>query len=217
MKTFVATIGYTEWPIASAIIKHGLSEGDRIFLLTPEKKDERSKSAVDEVKSFISKFAPKVEVSEIPVSIHNPVDSISALAKLIAKEAAQRRDLIVNLSGGMKVLVIETVLALTLIQVENLIVELKTEDKIDLQIPRVWGVLQEVSPEEKQTLKIMSKQTSFSLSNLAKALKISTATSHRLSERLERIGAITSKKIGKERVMELTDMGKILATIEEEM
>jgi DNA-binding MarR family transcriptional regulator len=117
----------------------------------------------------------------------------------------------------MKVLVIETVLALTLIQVENLIVELKTEDKIDLQIPRVWGVLQELSPEEKQALKIMSKQTSFSLSNLAKALKISTATAHRLSKRLERIGAITSKKIGKERIMELTHMGKILATIEEEI
>ncbi len=217
MKTFIATIGYTEWPIASAIIKHGLTEGDRIFLLMPEKGDDRSKSAVSEVRNFISKFATNVEVSEVPVPIHNPVDGISTLAKLIAKEASQRRDLIVNLSGGMKALVIEAVLALTLIRAENLLVELKTEDKVDLQIPKVWGMLQETSSEEKRVLKTMSKQTSLSLSGLAKALKVSVPTAHRLSKNLEKTGAIASKKIGKERIMELTPMGRILlATVIEE-
>jgi len=208
---------YAEWPIASAIIKHGLSEGDRILLLAPEGKDERSKKAVEDVKRFISEFASKVEVSEVSVPIHNPVEGISALAKLMAKEVAQRRSLTVNLSGGMKALVIEAVLALTLIRAENLLVELKTEDKVDLQIPKVWGILREISPGEKRALSAMSKQTSLSLSDLAKALKVSVPTAHRLSKGLEKTGAITSKKIGKERIMELTPMGRIvLSTLIEE-
>ncbi|MEM3786055.1 MAG: hypothetical protein QXE05_06705, partial [Nitrososphaeria archaeon] len=76
MKTFIATIGWTEWPIASAITKHGLYEGDKIILLSPEKKDERSMAAVNEVKHFVSKFVPFVEVSEVSVPVHSPSDAI---------------------------------------------------------------------------------------------------------------------------------------------
>lgn len=216
MKTFVATLGWTEWPVASAIIKHGLSRGDKVVLLSPEKKDDRSRTAINEVKSFVSRFAPYVEVSEISIPVHSPVDAISSIARLVVRES-RGKDLIVNLSGGMRILVLETLLALMLTRVENLVLELQTEDKVDLQLPLLWRPAKDLSPEARSILKVLKERGSISLSNLARALRISLTTAYRLSKHLENIGVITSRKIGKERMMELTTMGKIiLATLIEE-
>lgn len=212
MKTFIATIGWTEWPIASAIIKHGLSKGDRIFLLSPEKRDDRSRVAVNEVKNFVSKFASSVEVSEVPVPVHTPAEGIVVLARLIEKEAKEGRDLVVNLSGGMRILVLETVLALSLLCVENLVLELQTEDKMELRLPRIWELPQKFTEYEMRVLKILSEKT-VSLSDLAKTLKISVATAHRLLKRLEARGAVSSKKVGKKRIIELMEKGKILSAL----
>jgi CRISPR-associated protein Csa3 len=212
MKTFIATIGWTEWPIASAIIKHGLSKGDKIVLLSPEKRDDRSRVAVNEVKNFVSKFASSVEVSEVPVPVHNPAEGIFVLARLIEKEAKEGRDLVVNLSGGMRILVLEMVLALSLLCVENLVLELQTEDKVELRLPRIWEVPQEFSEPEVRTLKIL-REKAVSLSNLAKMLKVSVATAHRVVKRLEARDAVSSKKVGKERSIELTEKGRILSAL----
>jgi CRISPR locus-related DNA-binding protein len=212
MKTFIATLGWTEWPVASAIIKHGLSKGDRIILFTPEKKDDRSKVAVNEVKNFVSKFAPSVEVSEVPVPVHDPARGIIVLAGLIGKEAGEGRDLVVNLSGGMRVLVLETILALSLLHVGNLVLELQTEDKVELRLPRIWEVPQELSGHEARAIKALGEKSA-SLSDLAKALRISVATAHRLLKRLEARDAVLSKKVGKERIMELTEKGRILLAL----
>jgi DNA-binding MarR family transcriptional regulator len=187
MKTFVATLGWTEWPVASAIIKHGLSEGDRIILFTPEKRDDRSKVAVNEVKNLVSKFAPSVEVSEVPVPVHDP-------------------------ARGMRALVLETILALSLLHVGNLVLELQTEDEVELRLPRIWEVPQELSGHEARAIKALGEKSA-SLSGLAKALRISVATAHRLLKRLEARDAVLSKKVGKERVMELTEKGRILLAL----
>ncbi|MEM0010519.1 MAG: hypothetical protein QXT84_02365, partial [Candidatus Bathyarchaeia archaeon] len=156
MKTFIATIGWTEWPIASAITKHGLYEGDKIILLSPEKKDERSMAAVNEVKHFVSKFVPFVEVSEVSVPVHSPSDAILLLARLFIKESSSR-DLIVNLSGGMRILVLETLIALTLIHIENLVLELQTEDKVDVQLPILWNPTDNLISEARKTLKMLDE------------------------------------------------------------
>jgi len=212
MKTFIATLGWTEWPIASAIIKHGLSKGDRILLLTPEKRDDRSKVAVNEVKSFVSKFAPSVEVSDISVPVHNPEEGLIFLARLIRKEAKEGRSLVINLSGGMRILVLETVLALTLLNVQNLILELQTEDKVELKLPKIWEVPQEFSELELRALKALAEKAT-SLSNLAEMLRISAATAHRMIKRLEARGAVSSKKVGKEKSIELSGKGRIVSEL----
>ena len=211
MKTFIATIGWTEWPIASAIIKHGLSRGDRIILLSPEKKDERSRTAVSEVKHFVSRFVPFVEVSEVSVPIYSPSDAIPLLARLFMKES--KSDLIVNLSGGMRILVLETLLALMLVNVRNLTLELQTEDKVDVQIPILWKPAEALSPEVVEALRMLAERRPVSLSDLASGLKVSIATAHRLSKSLEENGIVCSKKVGKERIIELTPKGEILLSV----
>lgn len=212
MKTFIATIGWTEWPITSAIVKHGLSKEDKIVLLSPEKRDERSRVAVNEVKHFVSKFVPFVEVSEVLVPIYSPSDAIPLLARLFAKES-KGVDLIVNLSGGMRVLVLEILLALMLVNVENLVLELQTEDKVDVQLPVLWKPAEELPLEARKALKILGEYGPISLSNLAGNLKLSVATAHRLLKHLEENSIVSSKKVGKERIIELTPKGRILLSI----
>ncbi|MEM2930752.1 MAG: hypothetical protein QW797_07845, partial [Thermoproteota archaeon] len=90
MKTFIATIGWTEWPVASAIIKHGLSKGDKIILLSPEKRDDRSRATINEVKHFVAKFVSSAEVSEVSIPIHSPSEAIPLIAKLVSEEGRGR-------------------------------------------------------------------------------------------------------------------------------
>jgi CRISPR-associated protein Csa3 len=213
MRTFIATIGWTEWPIASALLKHGLSKGDKIILFSPEKKDERSREAINEVKSFVSRFAPDVDVSDIPVPVHDPAEAITILAKQISGEAKEGRKLIVNLSGGMRALVVEVLLALTLLRIDDLALEIRTEDKVDLNIPKVWEPHPDLTREEIEVLKMLARGGSLSLSDIAKKLRISVATTHRILRRMEDGGALISKRIGKERIAELTPKGEIISEL----
>ncbi|MDW8034729.1 MAG: CRISPR-associated CARF protein Csa3 [Nitrososphaerota archaeon] len=210
MKTFIATIGWTEWPIASAIIKHGLSKGDMILLLSPEKRDERSREAISEVKGFVSKFAQGVEVTDIPIPVHDPVESVVILAKMMKEEAEKGRKLIVNLSGGMRILVIEVLLALTLLKIDNLDLEIRTEDKVDMSIPRLWKCYPELTREEVMVLETLFKGGEASLSEISRRIRASIATVHRVLKRMEKDGLISSKKSGKEKLVVLTSKGKVL-------
>ncbi|MEM3449918.1 MAG: CRISPR-associated CARF protein Csa3 [Nitrososphaerota archaeon] len=212
MKTFIATIGWTEWPIASAIIKHGLSKGDKIILLSPEKRDDRSRATINEVKHFVTKFVSSAEVSEVSVPVHMPTEAIPLIAKLFSEEGRDR-DLIVNLSGGMRILVLETLLALTLMCVENLVLELQTEDKVDVQLPVLWRPVENLSPPARKALKILSERGPVSLSDMASSLRVSVATAHRLLKSLEENNIVSSKKVGKKRIMELTPKGRILLSV----
>ena len=212
MKTFVATIGWTEWPIASAIIKHGLSKEDKIILLSPDKKDDRSRIAIKEVENFVSKFVPYVKVSEVSVPVHIPTEAISLIAKLVSGEG-RGRDLIVNLSGGMRILVLETLLALTLIHVDSLVLELQTEDKVDLQLPVIWTPAENLLLEAKKALKMLGERGPVSLSDLANGLRLSVTTAYRLFKGLEANSIVCSKKVGKERIIELTPKGRILLSV----
>ena len=213
MRTFITTVGWTEWHIASALLKHGLSKGDKIILFSPEKRDERSREAINEVKSFVSKFAPGVDVSDVSVPVHNPVEAIVFLAKKIGSEAGDGRRLIVNLSGGMRILVIEVLLALTLLEVKNLELEIRTEDKVDLSIPKIWRKQPTPSREEITVLRVLSESRDVSLSDMAKRLRVSPATMHRILRRMEEEEFIETKKIGREKIAELTLKGEVFSKL----
>ena len=213
MKTLIATLGWVEWSIVSAILRHGLSKGDKILLLLPEKKDEKSRKAIEEVKNFVSKYVPMVSVLEVIVPIYNPTEAISTLVKTIMEEVKEKRELIVNLSGGMRTLILETLLALTMLKVESLTLELQTEDKVDLQLPKTWEAPHILSSREIRIFKVIEEKGLLSLSRLAKALKLPIATVHRIVEQFENKGFIASKRVGKERTIELTEKGRIMLTL----
>ncbi|MGC9203257.1 MAG: CRISPR-associated CARF protein Csa3 [Thermoproteota archaeon] len=213
MKTLIVTLGWVECSIVSAILRHGLSRGDKIVLLLPEKKDEKSRKAIEEVRDFVSKYVPTVSVSEIIVPIYNPTEAISTLVKAITEEVKQKRELIVNLSGGMRTLILETLLALTMLKVETLTLELQTEDKVDLQLPKTWEAPHILSSREIRIFKTMGDKGLLSLSHLAKTLKLPIATVHRLVERFENKGFVVSKRVGKERAIELTEKGRIMLAL----
>jgi len=213
MRTFIATIGWTEWPIASALLKHGLSKGDRIILFSPEKKDERSKEAINEVKGFVSKFVPGVNVYDVQVPVYDPVEAIAFLAKRMNSEAKEGRRLTVNLSGGMRILVTEVLLALTLLRISDLDLEIRTEDKVDLSLPKVWRQYPDLTKEELVILEMLANEKEASLSEMAKRLGVSVTTMHRILKRMEESDIVASKRVGKKRIAELTLKGTVLSRL----
>jgi len=213
MRTFIATIGWTEWPIASALLKHGLSRGDRIILFSPEKKDDRSKEAINEVKGFVSRFVLGANVFDVPVPVYDPVRAIAFLAKRISSEEKEGRRLIVNLSGGMRVLVIEVLLALTLLRIHDMVLEVRTEDKVDLNLPKVWRQYPDLTKEELEILEMLANEKEASLGGMARRLGVSVTTMHRILKRMEESDVVASKRVGKKRIAELTLKGMVLSRL----
>ncbi|MEM3958084.1 MAG: CRISPR-associated CARF protein Csa3, partial [Thermoproteota archaeon] len=165
------------------------------------------------VKGFVSKFTQGVEVSDVSVPVHDPVEAVVMLAKIMKDEAEKGRKLIVNLSGGMRILVVEVILALTLLRIKDLELEIRTEDKVDLQLPILWRPVEDLSPPARKALKTLGERKSVSLSDLASSLRVSIATAHRLLKSLEEDSIVSSKKVGKERIVELTPKGRILLSV----
>jgi DNA-binding MarR family transcriptional regulator len=105
--------------------------------------------------------------------------------------------------------VIEVLLALTLLEAKDLELEIRTEDKVDLSIPKIWRKQPTPSREEITVLRVLSESRDVSLSDMAKRLRVSPATMHRILRRMEEEEFIVTKKIGREKIAELTLKGEV--------
>lgn len=212
-KSFIITLGWTDAPALASLTKHGLAEGDRIIFLIPDWYDEGIRSTISSLKSLISKISQKIEVHELPITITNFGDAVKRILDKIYEEEKEGRRLIINLSGGMRILIIETLVAIMMSGIKNLFIEVQSEDrKITIEVPYFWEYTPILTETQKNILKALLKEN-LSLSELSKACQIPISTAYRLIIELERLGLIETEKIGKERIVGLTMKGKIITSL----
>jgi len=214
-KTIFVTFGWTEAPIISSILRYGLSEGDKIVVILPEQRDERSQIALRDLKSFILGYAKNIEINEMHISLEDPVDSIARLKNAI--ESERGRKCIVNLSGGMRAIVILTYLATLFAGHPEITIELETEDrKRVIELP-------EIRPEDLREFRELPSLTKeiikhllsgpIEASILRKKFNIPPSSFHNIQVKLVRMGYIEQERISKFIVLKLTSRGKLLAKL----
>jgi CRISPR locus-related DNA-binding protein len=214
-KTLFITFGWTEAPVISSILRYGLSEGDKIVVVLPEQRDERSQAALRDLKSFVLGYAKNIEINEMYISLEDPVDSITRLKNAIESERGKK--CIVNLSGGMRAIVILTYLATLFAEHPEITIELETEDR------RKVIELPEIRPEdlrEFRELPSLAKEIIKHLLSgpieapiLRKKLKLPPSSFHNIQMKLVQMGYIERERVNKFIVLKLTPRGKLLAKL----
>jgi CRISPR locus-related DNA-binding protein len=214
-KTLFVTFGWTEAPVISSILHYGLSEGDKIVVILPEQRDERSQVALHDLKSFILGYAKDIEINEMYISLEDPIDSITKLKNAI--ESERGRKCIVNLSGGMRAIVILAYLATLFAEHPEITIELETEDrKRVIELPEIrpedLREFRELPSLAKEIIKhLLSGPVEASI--LRKKFNLPPSSFHNIQMKLVQMGYIKRERVNKFIVLKLTSRGKLLAKL----
>ncbi|MDW7978136.1 MAG: CRISPR-associated CARF protein Csa3 [Candidatus Caldarchaeum sp.] len=209
-KTIFVTIGFTEWPVVSSLIKNGLAANDRVVTIVPMKSDPRSQTTLQEIRVFLSKFAPDVVLETLAVEVRSFEEAVSAILARMVKEKQERRKVVVNLSGGMRVLILETYVAMVLSGSTDAVAEIMTEDKHELVLPNLLTVDFHAFLKEIDFKILHVLRNGQSILDVAKAVRKPVSTTYRRVVGLEKIGVLRTFKHNRVRHVELTALGKII-------
>lgn len=211
-KLIVATIGFEEKFTIRTITRHGLDKNDKVLLLTGPP-TEKSMTAINLVREFITKYYSKdvtLIIKEIPV--HNFYNAIHTIKESIMKEAKGVISIIVNLSGGMRILIIETLLALAILNMKNIIVEIETEDSSTIvTIPsEILSIKPQIRKRHAEILQILAQaQEPLTVKTIAEKLGIDDSTMRRHLLKLRKMKLIETKKT-KPLLIQLSPLAKLL-------
>lgn len=208
-RSIVVTFGWTESPVIGAIVRHGFEPGDRIILLKPVDRDERAEKAISDLRAFLSNLAG-VELVEKEVDVRSFVDAVIAIKRLLDRERLNR-NVIVNLSGGMRILVLAAYLASLFTR--NVKLEIETENR------KVWTALPSINISQLSRLKRnhvrilrllqISKGVS-SVRDLLSALKLPRSTFYACVRDLKDMELVESYGKG---LLKITDKGNLLTIL----
>ncbi len=105
----IVTLGFDEKFCYRAVLRHGISDGDAIYLITAGN-DERVMKAYEAIRSFVSTSFRNISVELIKV----PTDFVQGVKLLVDRFRRIDSPMIVNLSGGMRILALMTFAALAI-------------------------------------------------------------------------------------------------------
>jgi len=212
-KCLIATFGWTEQFVLSSILRHGVGAGDRIVLLIPDRRDGKSEAVLRDFESFLSRYSEGVRLSieRIPLdSFDRMVARISEIFQGISSKAPEK--IIINLSGGMRALILATYIATLLTFSENVVIELETEDREkSYRIPNlsIKGLVK-LTEIDKKILENLGEEGA-DTSKLLRHLKIPRSTLHKRLRELESRGLISIERKGRLLHAFTTSLGKFLS------
>lgn len=205
--TLIATLGFDERFCYRAILRHGIKEGDEIVLITAEIV-EKVEKAFEWIKKLVqTSFSDKVVVRIIQIDVRSFEKSIKTILDTL--DSAEGR-IIVNLSGGMRALVIIMLIACIMRPKKDMSIEIETEDLSSLlTVPKELLQLIKESPSiiHLEILKIV-KNGIKKAESISKELKRDASTVRRHLAELEKVGLIKVEK-RKPLIVSLTNLAEL--------
>ena len=193
MKVLILTLGFDEKFCYRAILRHGISDGDKIILITARLVDKVRK-AYELIKSFVERSC-NVELRLVEVNVKDFVKAVRDVMNIL--EEFREQELIVNLSGGMRALLMVVLFALLLKSMRNVKLEIELEDFSGLiEIPQTLLLLPEIGSmgdERREILKLIAQGFS-DVKSIAERLKRDESTVRRHISALEELGLIKVEK-----------------------
>ena len=209
-KILVATVGFDEKFTIRAIMKHQDDIESFIGVLS-EPVEQRAMQAANNIKMFIENYlidkGRHIKYGFEEVDPSNPYTAISNLRKLFKPEY----EYILNLSGGMRALIVETLTAFILsrargaieIELENFTGKITIDPKIYTAGP--------LSSDEEKIVNAIKKLEKATYKDIVRETGIPRATVFKHLSTLRNRGIITYQREGKTTYYILTDIGKALS------
>jgi len=212
MKTaLILTLGFDERFCFRAILRHGIKEGDEVVLITAGLVD-RVKKAYEWIKTVVER-SYDVKVRLIEVDVKNLMKAILDVVKIL--DEYKDWNVIVNLSGGMRILTIIMLFALTIKPMRHIKVEIELEDlsaliEIPTQLFAVGDVKSKLTNEKIEILKLISRFEE--VKEIVKVLGKDASTVRRHIASLVEMGLVSVEK-RKPLKVKLTDFGELILKV----
>lgn len=198
-RALIINLGFDEKFAIRALTRHGVSKGDKVILLTGPRV-ERVEKATSYVRTFLEKYYPgeaELEVVEVPVN--DFYDAVSRVMNTL-RGVSRKERIIVNLSGGMRIVVLAVFTALMLLGLEGLTVEVEAEDTsayvtIDPRALRSIVAVERLSREKRVILEILASKTgSVTVAELSSRLRRDASTVRRHLRDLKKKGLVLVRR-----------------------
>lgn len=191
----IVTLGFEEKFALRAMMRRGIKEGDKLIALLPQKGDPRGEKAFLTLKQTLLNMLPKLEVEKIEINVQDPYGAISSLRKILKSLSLKGDELILNISGGQRLLIIETLAAALSLNLGNLKFELETEDSslyftssLDIMLPMDLDKL------DLEILKKIAEKGIIKLTDLLDKIEIPKTTLWRKLNRLAELKLLEKDK-----------------------
>jgi len=191
----ILTLGFDERFCYRAILRHGVSEDDKIVLFSG-RVVERVRRAYEWIRTFLRASYPNVETRLVELNVNDVIGSLERVLRVINELKGYR--LIVNLSGGMRVLSMIVLFALILAGIRDLMLEVELEDFSGVvEIPNALLLLPSVKAsmtEEKLAILKLIAEGKDDVRSIAESLGKDESTVRRHLAALEKHGLIKIEK-----------------------
>jgi len=195
---FVLTLGFEEKYAVRMVTRHGLDRGDELLVVTGPRV-ERSERAINYLREFVGRYYQgEVGFSVLEVDVRDVVGAAAEIKSAILERAERFARVVVNLSGGMRALVLAAFCAALAAEPHlsgrELLIELELEDgSATVEVPgavlRAAATAGSLSPEKLEVLQrlVGGERT---MAELARELGRDVSTVRRHVLELERTGLV---------------------------
>lgn len=205
LKVLVLTLGFDEKFAVRALLRAGLSFGDKALIFLAEPLDERAIKAWKTVEDIISRYFSGVTIEAIKINVADFYDSIKKISEKLRAEINENSQLIINLSGGMRVLILEVLIAAHIVGLRGE-VEVEYENFMGLTRFPLEILKLELKDKDKLILRFLKSKKRASIVTMIEELGLSKSAAHRRIGKLARNKLVKVEKKGRSLICEITEL-----------
>ncbi|HLI45802.1 MAG TPA: CRISPR-associated CARF protein Csa3 [Geobacterales bacterium] len=184
------TLGFEEKYLLREVFRRGVKDRLGIFVLVPEEMHERTEKAYQTVKDMLSKLEPNIFIDRIKVPLQDPYKAIYEIRSSIKAYAKDKEEVVVNLSGGQRLLIFCVTAALSSLGIRNIKVSIESEDgKYYFELPSDVLIYYDLDELDNRILEAI-RDGHVKIKDLLTYLNISRVTLWRKVKRMKKLGLI---------------------------
>jgi len=111
---YIITLGFDEKFAVRAIVSKGLTRDDSVLVIIPESSanysQDKADTALRNLKKFIQTVQPEVKINEVKIDFKKVSKAVSQIMDAI--KSSSQKNIYANLSGGMRIVTIESLISL---------------------------------------------------------------------------------------------------------
>ncbi len=202
-RLLVYTLGFDEKFAIRAFTRHDLNIGDKVLLITARPVVERVEKAYLTLEEFIRKYYQgKIDLELFPVNLSSFIDAVCTIKDRFIREFSNNifDRIIINLTGGLRVLVLSTFTALLFLP-ENITkhkyihIEVEFEDssrliEIPSQIIHIITFANTLTDEKKKVLRFLLEKGKSTIPDISASLALDPSTVRRHIYDLNEMGLV---------------------------
>lgn len=203
----VITLGFEEKFALRCVLRSGVSPGDRILVLTSKNGSNRSNKAFILFKQVISEIFPEILIKKFEIDVKDFYSSVSKIREIILSHSKPSEKVILNISGGQRILIVELLSAAISIGSKDYYIEIETEDSSKVvQVPLTMMLPSNIDDIDRKILREVELHSKgISLSELCKKTNMSKSTVWRRLDKMCKLGLV-SRDAG--RKYRITNVGR---------